>query len=86
MGEAFTALLFILHSALLLTALEWKFPLTKWKIESDLYHHPRKYCVPVIMLLCAVLVSTWPVMSYVMLGLLAGEAGWLAVKVRGERI
>lgn len=38
------------------------------------------------MLLCAVLVSTWPVMSYVMLGLLAGEAGWLAVKVRGERI
>lgn len=86
MGEAFTALLFILHSALLLTALEWKFPLTKWKIESDLYHHPRKYCVPVIMLLCAVLVSTWPVMSYVMLGLLVGEAGWLAVKVRGERI
>lgn len=28
-----------------------------WKIESDLWHHPRKYVMPAIMMLLAGLVS-----------------------------
>jgi len=34
-------------------AMEWFFPLQNWKLESDLYHHPRKYIVPGIMILLA---------------------------------
>lgn len=33
--------------------LEWFFPIRGWKIENDLWHHPRKYIVPVAMLLLA---------------------------------
>lgn len=36
--------------------LEWFFPVRGWKIESDLLHHPRKYIVPVVMLLAAVFI------------------------------
>lgn len=82
--QAITALLFILHSALLLIILEWKFPITKWKIESDLYHHPRKYCIPVIMLLCSAVISTWPETMYILILLLAAEAICLIIKIRGE--
>lgn len=38
--------------------LEWFFPVRGWKIESDLLHHPRKYIVPVVMLLAAVFISS----------------------------
>lgn len=82
--QAITALLFILQSALLLVALEWRFPITKWKIESDLYHHPRKYVVPVIMLLCSGIISTWPQMQYMLALLLTAEAVWLIRIIRGE--
>lgn len=34
--------------------LEWFCPVRRWKIESDLWHHPRKYIVPGILLLAAV--------------------------------
>lgn len=33
--------------------LEMKFPLTTYKTESDLWHHPRKYIVPGLLLLIA---------------------------------
>lgn len=33
--------------------LEWFFPVRGWKIESDLWHHPRKYIVPGALLLVA---------------------------------
>ncbi len=33
--------------------LEMKFPLTDYKTESDLWHHPRKYIVPAVLLLVA---------------------------------
>lgn len=33
--------------------MEMKFPLTEWKTESDLWHHPRKYIVPAILMLLA---------------------------------
>jgi len=45
------AVLFALISGSLTVFLEMKFPLINWKVQSDLWHHPRKYIVPVIMLL-----------------------------------
>lgn len=33
--------------------MEWYFPIRSWKTESDLWHHPRKYIVPAVMLLLA---------------------------------
>ena len=53
--------------------LEWFYPIRGWKIESDLWHHPRKYVVPVIMLLLAGVACAWPVLLYVLLVLLAVE-------------
>nr|WP_325302830.1 hypothetical protein [uncultured Oscillibacter sp.] len=55
--HALTAAAFALLSAVGSVLLEWYFPLRGWKIESDLWHHPRKYVVPAVMLLLAGLVS-----------------------------
>ena len=37
--------------------LEWFLPLKSWKIESDLWHHPRKYIVPAAVILIAGIMS-----------------------------
>ena len=55
--HALTAAAFALLSAVGSVLLEWYCPLRGWKIESDLWHHPRKYVVPAVMLLLAGLVS-----------------------------
>ena len=55
--HALTAAAFALLSAVGSVLLEWYFPIRGWKIESDLWHHPRKYAVPAVMLLLAGLVS-----------------------------
>ena len=68
------AVFFALQSAVLSVLLEWFYPIRGWKIESDLWHHPRKYVVPVVMLLLAGAVSACPVLLPVLLGLLAAEA------------
>lgn len=47
------AVFFALQSAVLSVLLEWFYPIRGWKTESDLWHHPRKYVVPVVMLLLA---------------------------------
>lgn len=57
--------LFALQSAILSVILEWKYPLCNWKTESDLWHHPRKYLVPLVMLLLAVFVATWTVILWI---------------------
>lgn len=67
------AVFFALQSAVLSVLLEWFYPIRGWKIESDLWHHPRKYVVPVVMLLLAGGVSTWSVLLYVLLVLLVVE-------------
>lgn len=54
-----TVLLFALQSAILSVILEWKHPIRGWKTESDLWHHPRKYLVPLGMLLMATFVGTY---------------------------
>lgn len=57
--------LFALQSAILSVLLEWKYPLRNWKTESDLWHHPRKYLVPLVMLLSAIFVATWTVILWI---------------------
>lgn len=52
-----TASLFSLISAIGSVLLEWYFPIRRWKIESDLWHHPRKYIVPIILFLLAGIIS-----------------------------
>ncbi|WP_286083038.1 hypothetical protein [Parablautia intestinalis] len=67
------AVFFALQSAVLSVLLEWFYPIRGWKIESDLWHHPRKYVVPVVMLLLAGGVLAWPILLYALLVLLAVE-------------
>ncbi len=55
--HALTAAAFALLSATGSVLLERYCPIRGWKIESDLWHHPRKYIVPAVMLLLAGLVS-----------------------------
>ena len=55
--HALTTAAFALLSAAGSVLLEWYCPVRGWKIESDLWHHPRKYVVPAVMLLLAGLVS-----------------------------
>lgn len=55
--EIMAAVLIALQSAILSVSLEWFFPIRDWKIESDLWHHPRKYIVPLIMLLLAGIIA-----------------------------
>ena len=67
------AVFFALQSAVLSVLLEWFYPIRGWKIESDLWHHPRKYVVPVVMLLLAGGVLACPPLLPVLLVLLAVE-------------
>ena len=69
----FAAVFFVLQSAVLSVLLEWFYPIRAWKIESDLWHHPRKYIVPVTMLLLAGAVLAWPALLPVLMILLAIE-------------
>ena len=39
-------------------ALEWFAPIKNWKLESDLWHHPRKYVVPGCTLIIAAVIGT----------------------------
>ena len=55
--HALTAASFALLSAAGSVLLEWYCPIRGWKIESDLWHHPRKYVVLAVLLLLAGLVS-----------------------------
>ncbi len=47
------AVAFALLGAAGSVVMEMRFPLTEWKTESDLWHHPRKYIVPAILMLIA---------------------------------
>ena len=68
-----TLLIFALQSAILSVILEWKHPIRGWKTESDLWHHPRKYLVPLIMLLVAALVGTWTLALWICAAVLLME-------------
>ena len=68
-----TLLIFALQSAILSVILEWKHPIHDWKTESDLWHHPRKYLVPLIMLLVAAFVGTWTLALWICAAVLLME-------------
>ena len=68
-----TLLLFALQSAILSVILEWRHPIRNWKTESDLWHHPRKYLVPLIMLLVAAFVGTWAPALWILAAVLLSE-------------
>lgn len=76
---AASGLFFALQSAIFSVLLEWFYPVRGWKIESDLWHHPRKYIVPGIMLLLAIAVGTEPGILFLLVGLLGFESFVLLV-------
>lgn len=79
-----TVLLFALQSAILSVILEWKHPIRGWTTESDLWHHPRKYLVPLAMLLIAALVGTYPPVLGIWSVVLLMECGILLYTTRRE--
>ena len=79
-----TLLLFALQSAILSVVLEWRYPIRGWKTESDLWHHPRKYLVPLIMLLAAALVGIWPPALWIWAAALLTECCVLLVVTRRD--
>lgn len=80
--EIITALIITLQSAILSVLLEWFYPVRNWKIENDLWHHPRKYIVPLIMLLIAGLIGMWSVSIWVLLCIVIAEVLSLSLVVR----
>lgn len=80
--EVLAALLIALQSAMLSVLLEWLCPIRNWKIENDVWHHPRKYLVPFIMLLIAGLIGIWPVCVWALLCIVIAEVLSLSVIAR----
>jgi len=80
--EIITALIIALQSAVLSVLLEWFCPVRNWKIENDLWHHPRKYVVPLIMFLVAGLIGMWSINIWVLLCIVIAEVLSLSLVVR----
>ena len=80
--EIITALLIALQSAVLSVLLEWFCPIRNRKVASDLWHHPRKYIVPLIMLLIAGLIGMWPVGIWILLCIVIAEVFSLSLIAR----
>ena len=70
---ALIAVSFAFQSAVGSLLLEWFLPIRGWKIESDLWNHPRKYLVPAVMLLIGGAVGAMPEIMPVLLILLMVE-------------
>ena len=84
-AHVITLLLFALQSAIFSVILEWRHPIRGWKTESDLWHHPRKYIVPLIMLLLAALVGAWMSLLSIWSAVLLIECGILLYTTRRGR-
>lgn len=84
LDHAGTVLLFTLQSAILSVILEWKHPIRGWKTESDLWHHPRKYLVPLAMLLMAAFVGIYPLVLWIWSAVLLIECGSLLYTTRRD--
>ncbi|MDE7259811.1 MAG: hypothetical protein K2N77_11345 [Lachnospiraceae bacterium] len=80
--EIITALLIALQSAVLSVLLEWFCPIRSRKLASDLWNHPRKYIVPLIMLLIAGLIGMWPVGIWILLCIVIAEVFSLSLIAR----
>lgn len=77
-------LLFALQSAILSVVLEWKYPIRGWKTESDLWHHPRKYLIPMGMVVIAAFVGTYRWILWIWFAVLLMECGVLLHITRRE--
>ena len=80
--ELLTAVLFALQSAVFSVTLEWAHPLRGWKVETDIWHHPRKYLVPAVMMLIAGMIGLWPIAVWVWLGSIIVEVAALIAVAR----
>ncbi len=74
------AIFFALQSAVCSALLEWRFPVRGWRLESDLWHHPRKYAVPGLMVLLAGAMGLAPWLLGPFSVILAMEMIWLMRK------
>lgn len=72
-----TAVVFALQSAIFSVGLEWFRPIRNWKIESDLWHHPRKYLAPGLMIFFAIITMMFPVFIYFFAVIVGVECIWL---------
>lgn len=79
-----TAVIFAVQSALCSVVLEWVYPLRNWKLESDLYHHPRKYIVPGMMMLLAGFAGLWNGFVWVLASVLVAEL--IIIYCKGQKI
>ena len=80
--DVITALVIALQSAIFSVLLEWLHPIRNWKVESDLWQHPRKYIVPLMMLLIAGLIGMWSVSIWILLCIVLVEVLSLPLIVR----
>lgn len=76
-ADVWTGAVFSAQSALFSVLLEWKYPLRGWKTETDLWHHPRKYLVPGVILLAGAFLGLWPSFLWLWTAILAAEWGIL---------
>lgn len=76
------AMLFGVQSAILSVLLEWFMPIRNWKIENDLWHHPRKYIIPAIILVLSGAVGAFPVVVYGFLIVLVIESAYLLYSIK----
>lgn len=79
------SVLFAAQCAISTVWLEWKHPVFRWKVESDLWHHPRKYAVPLIMCLLAVTVISMESAVYMIALLIGTEMVLIFKRRRGIR-
>ena len=84
-GAAALVPVFALQSAILSVGLEWLRPLRGWKTESELWHHPRKYLVPLVMLLLGAGVSAWPPLPALLAAALAVQCAPLFGPTGGKK-
>ncbi len=81
-AKIITALIIALQSTILSVLLEWFCPVRNWRIEDDLWQHPRKYIVPLIMFLIAGLIGMWSISIWVLLCIVIAEVLSLSLVVR----
>ena len=75
--EGLLLVLFAGQSALFSAFLEWRYPLLHWRVETDLWHHPRKYLVPGVMILLAGVLALWPMLLWFWAGGMLVEVAFL---------
>lgn len=61
------------QSAIFCVYLEWKHPVRGWNTISDLWRHPRKYLVPLVLICAQLLFFAVPAAAYIAIAVCAAE-------------